>query len=584
MHYRSAEAKRGFSFVEVLVTSAVIVLVFGGLAASFQAMIALVGNSKVKAGAISVANERIEYMRSLSYDAVGTVSGIPEGLIAQNATSSLNGIVYTERTLVQYVDAPEDGLGVADSNGIPSDYKRVKIEISWNFKGQTKSIELVTNIIPRGVETTLGGGTLTVNVFDSSVQPISSAAVHVYNDTTTSTIDTTVYTNPDGVATFPGAPAAANYQIDVSKNFYSRDQTYTASTTNPNPNPQHVAVLQSDVSTMNFAIDQLSDLEIKTIGVPTTGQVVDSFDNGSLVASSTNTVVSGGSLLLSGGPGSYFSIGSAWGASTTPVTISAWEALSVVASSSASTTIRVSVYAVTGTSTYTIVPNTDLSGNIAGFSGGVVDISSLDVSTYPTLALGVVLETIDSNVTPEILEWTISYIVSEPPIGNVSFLLTGDKTIGSLADGSPVYKYQEAHTTDGSGDVSLTNLEWDVYDISLTGGSYDIAEACGNIPYALSPGDADTVKLTLVANAVDTLKVRVEDTSGNPIPGATIDLTRTGFSDSGTSSVCGQYLFNSGMGINSDYQLDVSASGYLSETVSDIDVSGDTDIVVVLST
>ncbi len=582
MNYRNISTTRGFSFVELLVTSVVIVLVFGGLTVTFQSMISLIGNSKLKAGAISIANERIEYIRSLSYNSVGTVSGIPEGLIEQNSTSTLNDVTYTERTVIQYVDAPEDGVGALDSNGILADYKRVKIEISWKIKGVTKYTSIVTNIIPRGIESTTGGGTLTINVFDATAQPVQSANVHIYNNTTTTTIDTSVFTNLNGVATFPGAPAAANYQIDVSKSSYSNDQTYSASTTNPNPNPAHVAVIESYVSTVNFIIDKLSNLSVKTIGVPTIGQVVDDFDNTNFISSSTNTTVSGGSLLLSGGAGTYSPSGSVWGASTTPSSFNSWEALSVSASSSSSTTVKFYIYSVTGTSTYALVPDADLLGNSLGFSYGVIDISSLNISTYPTLASGAVLSTADSNVTPQILEWTLSYIVSEPPIGNIDFVLTGNKNIGSTASGMPVYKYKKTHSTDALGNLNIINLEWDTYDIALSGGSYDIAEACGNIPYALNPNVNDALKLTLISNVTDTFRVRVENISGSPIGGANIDLTRTGFSDSGTSSVCGQYFFNSGLVPNSDYQLDVSASGYVSETITTINISGDTNIVVVL--
>ncbi len=147
---------RGFSFVELLISVAIMVLVFGGLFAGIQAMIQVIGNSKASTGALALATERMEYIRSLSYDSVGTIAGIPNGAIPQNATRTLNGVTYNERVLIEYVDAPEDGIGGADANGILADYKRVKIEYSWDDRGTTKYRSLVSNIVPRGVETTSG--------------------------------------------------------------------------------------------------------------------------------------------------------------------------------------------------------------------------------------------------------------------------------------------------------------------------------------------------------------------------------------------------------------------------------------------
>src|SRR5688572_440861 len=133
--YSRTHCSRGMSFVEVVVTTAIVTLVFGGLMASFQVSISLIGRSKAEAGALALASERLEYIRSLSYDDVGTVGGIPEGAIPQTASSTLNGVSYDERVLVQYVDAEEDGSGSDDINGILADYKQVKVEYRWDARG-----------------------------------------------------------------------------------------------------------------------------------------------------------------------------------------------------------------------------------------------------------------------------------------------------------------------------------------------------------------------------------------------------------------------------------------------------------------
>lgn len=569
---------RGFSLVELLVTAAIVSLVFGGLLGSIQFALKLISGSKASASALALANEQLEYIRSLSYADVGTVGGIPSGSIPQNSTTTLNGMVFYERVFIQYIDSPDDGLGGADSNGILADYKQAKVEYSWSGHTGTSSIFLLTNIIPPGIESTTGGGTLTVNVFDAAVAPVSGAEVHIHNNTTTTTIDIARFTNAEGIATFAGAPAAANYEITVTKTGYSTDQTYVATTSNPDPITSPVAVIESAVSTMNFQIDRLSDLKVRTIGPATVGSFEDTFTDMTAVATSTDVALVAGSIVLGGSAGTYIPTGLLHSTTTTPTVITAWDIVSWNSLTPINTELLVSVYKVTG-STYSLVPDADLAGNSVGFSSGPIDISGLDTSVYDSLALGAVLTTTDSNVTPELYDWSISHTVSEPSIGSIPFTLTSTKIIGT----TPVYKYLESHTTDASGEVELTDLEWDSYIVALETGAYDIKNACPSIPYTLNPGVSDTLTLTLVPSATYSLRVSVVDVDGNPIIGADVDVSRPSFSDSDVTSSCGQVFFNTGLAAQPDYELDVQATGYVDQTVTGVTVDGTNAITVTLT-
>ena len=114
---------RGFSLIELLVVAAIMALFIGGLFVTIQTSLKLVADNRARMSALSVANDRLEYIRSLSYDAVGTVSGLPAGTIPQVSTSTLNGFLFTERILIEYIDDAADGVGVSDSNAITTDYK-----------------------------------------------------------------------------------------------------------------------------------------------------------------------------------------------------------------------------------------------------------------------------------------------------------------------------------------------------------------------------------------------------------------------------------------------------------------------------
>ena len=580
MNYCTRNKNRGMSIVEVIIAIAIMALVFGGLLAFFQTAVKLIGSSKSRAGAVALANERLEYLRSLPYASVGTLNGIPAGNIPQNSTTTLNGVTYNERILIEYFDSPDDGEGAADVNGILADYKRAKVEYSWDDHGETASIALITNIIPVGIESTDGGGTVTVNVFNALANPIAGASVRLYNDTAT-TVDVTRFTNESGIAQFAGAPAAANYQIFVSNTGMSSDQTHQATSTNPNPTTPPIAVVESQVSTMNFQIDYLSNLAVNTVGLPTIESFSDSFDNGSQVATSTNTTVGGGEVVLAGSP-SYVSSGTVLGTSTTPSPLSSWDVAEFSVDTPASTAVSIQLYSVSG-STYTLIPDVDLPGNSTGFATGTINISGLSTTTYPTLALGAALSTSDASTTPRLLDWNLDHVVSEPPIGNVDFTLTGSKTIGTTASSTPVYKYEESHTTDSDGYLWLPGLEWDSYSLSLNSGAYTIYEACQPLPYALNPNLTENLKLTLISTPTYSLQVYITDIGGNTIAGATATLTRTGFNESQNTSACGQTFFSTGLTAANDYSLNVTAPGYTSTDQTDIEIDGNNTITVTLS-
>lgn len=577
----------GFSLVEAIVVSALITLIFGALLSGVQATLGLLGHAKAEAGARSLAVSRLEYIRSLPYDEVGTLLGIPSGLIPQTSTSTLNGVMYTERVLIQYLDRDEDGFGVADDNGITEDSKSIKVEYTWTIRGETKSLSMVSDIIPPGIESTTGGGTLLINVFDASVQPVSGATVHVFNDSVaTDTIDVTVTTNASGIANFPGAPARAGYQITVSKAGYSTDQTYSASTTNPSPNPPHVSVSVGAVSTVNFSIDRVSTLTLRAISMPVTVTTSDDFSSDFDIASSSGIAVSGGDAHLSDTAGVYQTPGILFGTTTTPTTIDSWQAFDFDTTATSGESVRVRLYSVTGSGTssvYTLIPDADLPNNSVGFIAGPIDLTDVDIGTYGSLALGATLETTDTSRTPELHRWSLTYIESESPISGVTFSVVGDKSIGSNV-GVAVPKFTTTVTTNGSGEATLTDLEWDAYDITINGGTegYDIAESNIPIPYGLSPNVIDTLTVVLESHSPYSLRVTVTDTLGSAIPGASVHLYNGSVDETSETSIYGQVFFGS-VASGTDYALDVAATGYDPSAQTNVSITSNVAIPVILS-
>ncbi len=566
---------RGFSLIELLIVAAVSSLFFGGLFVAIQSSLKLVIDSRARTSALSVANDQIEYIRSLAYDAVGTVSGIPNGAIPQVSTTTLNGIVFTKRTLIEYVDDPADGVGAADSNGITTDYKQVKIEVSWSLYNTPDSAFLVSNIVPRSIETDVGGGTIRVNVFDATVAPVSGATVRLINTTGTSSIDVTRMTDGSGIALFGGAPANSGYQVMVTKTGYSSDQTWTATGTLANPTSQPFAVVEADVATVNFFIDELANVSLRLLTDYVAASTTINFASTTDLVQSTSTTIATDTLVLQNTLGVYDGVGTATLVPVIPGPLARWDYIAVTHTTPVGSEWRMRLYS--GSSADTLIPDSILPGNSGGFTESI-DISQLDSVAYPSLYIGFTLTTSNTAVTPQIDAVQVYYRESETPLSNTPITLQGSKTIGTDSALAPVYKNVFSTTTDASGERELLNIEWDAYTWDLV--TYDIAEQCTPYPIQAEPGASMVVEYLLVPDSAHSLRVTVVDGAGVPVRDATVRLERGGNVEKNTQH-CGQTFFD-GLVSAVDYRVEVSAPGYAPVTVDPVSVNGDTVLSVTL--
>src|SRR4030042_667800 len=161
---------RGFSLIETIIAIGLLAIVFLGVFGLVQLGIRLTAQSKARITATALANQKIELARNLPYVDIGTEGGIPSGSILETEAVVRNRITYTVKTTVVYVDDPFDNLFPADP--LAWDYKRVKVNVSWSSRlgGQ---VFLQTDVAPKGVETTGGGGIISILVFDANGQPVS---------------------------------------------------------------------------------------------------------------------------------------------------------------------------------------------------------------------------------------------------------------------------------------------------------------------------------------------------------------------------------------------------------------------------
>jgi hypothetical protein len=272
--------------------------------------------------------------------------------------------------------------------------------------------------------------------------------------------------------------------------------------------------------------------------------------------------VSGGALTLA----SQALSGTAISTSTAPSYLDGWGLLQATLSTPAGTTAVVHVDSSAGTP----LPDSVLSGNSVGFSSFPVSLTGISTTTYPSLVLEADLTSNSTSTAPSVSDWSLSYTTGPTPLPNVTFTLTGAKTIGTTAGGASIYKTIINDTTGATGSKA-ESLEWDAYTPTFALSSIEI---CPATPFAQLPATTLQESAILGTTQSTTLPVVIVDSGNNPITSAVVILTKSGYAATLTTSLCGLAYFN---GIpNGPYSATVSAAGHTTQTFPNIVVSGHT--------
>lgn len=558
-----SNARQGFGLVDVIVGVALMLVLFLALFGVMRASLMLSALTKAKAVATELASTQMEYLRGLSYDALGTAGGIPAGEVLQMSTTTIDGVSYSVRTLVEYKDDSADGIGAQDANAVTTDYKIGKVVVSYSLNGLAKSISLVSNFVPPSIESSTGGGTLSIHVVDATNADVPGATVQIVNVSTAPTIDFTTFTNTGGFAVIGGAATSSEYQIFVSRTGYSSDQTYARTSQNVNPTPGYLTVSKDQITGATFFIDRMSTLVLNSFSPAVTTTFNDSFADSSNLSSQTGTQVTGGALTL-------VNQGLSGTARSTTVStdyLIGWGILSAALSTPAGTTAVVRV----GDASGTPLPDSILTGNGSGFSSFPVSLTNIPVANYPELTLSAEIASNSTTTAPAILDWSVSYTEGPMPSPNLAFTLTGAKTVGTDGNSAPIYKTIVSDTT-GASAGKTKSLEWDSYSLNL--GSANLIESCPDLPYSLSPANITNANLIVGALTTNTLPTIVKNIAGSAIASAKVVLTKSGYAATVSTSACGLAYFD---GLSSSaYSATVSATGYATTTFAGIAVAGHT--------
>jgi hypothetical protein len=256
--------KAGFTLVEVLVATTMLVIFFGAVMTMIQMSLKLVGQTKATATAKLLLQERMELIRNMPYTSVGVIGGIPAGPIEPVEAITVNKTSYEITTSIIMVDDPYDGLAPEDEH--PNDYKQVRISVSWGgIFASSKPIVVYTNVVPRGTESELGGGILALTVIDSHGSPVSNATVTIVSDEVVPAVNMTSFTDINGRLILGGAtPCIECYQISATKTGYTSDRTYGRDEVE-NPRKPHASVIEGDTTALTYSIDLTATITFRVV-------------------------------------------------------------------------------------------------------------------------------------------------------------------------------------------------------------------------------------------------------------------------------------------------------------------------------
>ncbi len=256
---------KGTTLIEIVVGIAIVGIIAISLYMALFNVTKLMANSKQKIGAVALANEQMEIIRNLEYDDIGTQDWIPSGPILQTEVVTRNNFTYTIDTKIEYLDDDFDGTGSDDL--IETDYKKAQVKISWISGGSQREIVFVSKFVPEGLESNTGGGTLSVNLIDSAVQPIEGANVQIDSVTDTPAIHGSVTTGVDGNVRIPGLPAQ-EYKITATKTDYAMVETYPPPPSSSfNPVNSNLFVTEGDVVIKTLTINEAANLLLKAVDI-----------------------------------------------------------------------------------------------------------------------------------------------------------------------------------------------------------------------------------------------------------------------------------------------------------------------------
>lgn len=112
--------------------------------AAFNFAADLTLQNKAQEIALNTAQEKIEFIKGMTYNDIGTLSGNPTGTLPDSEIIIDNNINFTVYYKINYIDDGYDNPGDPD----PNDYKRIQVTVEAQTPKAIEPVKLVTDISP----------------------------------------------------------------------------------------------------------------------------------------------------------------------------------------------------------------------------------------------------------------------------------------------------------------------------------------------------------------------------------------------------------------------------------------------------
>lgn len=253
------------TLIEVLIGVAIFSIVIGAVYQGYTGVVSIVTTAQYTSAAVSIIESRVEMVRNMRYEDVGTSGGVPNGLLAQSENIALGNSSFTLTTTIRNIDDPFDGTVNGNPRDLnPADYKLVQFDMTCGDCPRTAPLSMVTYVAPKTLENESRNGSMEISVIDASGNPVPQATLRIVNTHTTPAIDLTTTTDNNGkLLLLSLATGSAVYEVTASKNGYSSDWTWQLD--NPaNALKPHATVATQQLTLQTMVIDRVSSLTVHT--------------------------------------------------------------------------------------------------------------------------------------------------------------------------------------------------------------------------------------------------------------------------------------------------------------------------------
>lgn len=278
----------GYTLVELMVTIVILAIIGLGVSNLFTSLLHSAIVAQRQAVASTLATNQMEYLKSLPYDNLAVAGGsiVSNNTIPASFTKKVNGVTYTVKTSIGFVDDAYDGCGSyptlalkqlycrnypplssapnPDTN--PADYKDINVSVTDNTVLQLAALD--SNVAALVAETASNTGALFVYVVDVSGNPITGATVNVVNNSVSPAVNVSDLTDENGIVilySLPPSTTGYSYTITASYAGYSSLKTIVPSgSLQPTYSSQNLIAQSSSYVTLTLKPQGSNSLVIET--------------------------------------------------------------------------------------------------------------------------------------------------------------------------------------------------------------------------------------------------------------------------------------------------------------------------------